>query len=923
MDYRDTLNLPQTKFPMKANLTSLEPMILKIWQDLQIYHLIQKSRNQRKKFILHDGPPYANGFIHIGHALNKILKDIVIKFKMLEGFQTPFICGWDCHGLPVEHQLLKELNLTKHDVDHLDFRRKAREFALKFVDIQKKDFIRLGVFSDWDNPYLTLDYQYEKAVLMLLSFLVKQGYVYRGLKPVNWCCQCETALAEAEVEYRDKESPSIYVLFKVVNSRDISLPTDTYFLIWTTTPWTLVSNVAVAVNPDFSYILVEYENKYIILAENTFTRLKEKLGLKDTVVKRFCGESLERLELQHPFFERKSEVILGDFVSGDEGSGCVHIAPGHGEEDFNVGKKYNLPIIMPVDDKGIFYGEEAGFVKGENIHSANQKIVDILSEKKLLVKEEKIHHSYPHCWRCKNPVIFRTTRQWFLNVEHNNLRKRLIEETERVVWIPPSGKERMKAMLSQRPDWCLSRQRLWGVPIPALRCTSCGEEMLISEVIENVANIVGEFGSDIWFKESIDKFLPSGVKCVYCGADKFEKNSDILDVWFESGASFMAVLLNRSELQFPADIYLEGSDQHRGWFQVSLIPSLCKNNVSPFKSILTHGFVVDGEGKKMSKSLGNVISPQEIIRKYGAEILRLWVAYSDYSEDIRLSEEIIKRIVDIYRKIRNTIRFLLSNLYDFKIKEALFSEQLHPLDRYMLMKSKKVFESGINYYRNYQFYRVLQTMFNFCNIDLSNFYLDILKERLYTYRADSQERKSAQTVLFYILRQLLKILSPILSFTCEEAYSYFDSIEDKKESIFMEFFDSNYSDYDVEYMQEWERLLTIREEVLKKIEILREQGVVGSSLEVKVTISKGDYADVCDKYREILREIFIVSAVVLRDGEFNVEVNKMEGEKCQRCWIRGGSVGKDKDFPYLCERCKTVLVGLNKEEEEDEKKSIE
>ncbi|MDD5069111.1 MAG: isoleucine--tRNA ligase [Candidatus Omnitrophica bacterium] len=905
MNYKNTLNLPKTSFPMRAGLKELEPKMLSFWKELDIYSQMLNAKKTREKFILHDGPPYANGVIHMGHALNKILKDMVVKVKNFENYNCPFICGWDCHGLPVEHQLLKELKLTKHDVDQIKFRKQARSYALKYVDIQKKGFVRLAVFSDWDNPYLTVNTDYEAGVLELLSFLVKEGYVYRGLKPVNWCVKCETALAEAEVEYQDKQSPSIFVLFDVLKSDNLFSREKVSFLVWTTTPWTLISNVAVAVHPDLTYVSTEYNGRTIVLAKDLIPSIEGKLGVSLNIISEFKGSDLLPIVLKHPFLEREARVVLADYVSNADGSGCVHIAPGHGEDDFRVGKEYDLEVRMPLNPKGIFEGEDSFFVKGDTVIQANHKILSVLGEKGALVKQENITHSYPHCWRCKEPIVFRATYQWFVNVDHRQLRDKLLAAINNVNWIPQSGFERMKGMVRLRPDWCLSRQRLWGIPIPAIKCRNCNEIILDSKVIDMAASIAETKGSDSWFTDDLQSFIPRGFSCPNCSSIEFDKESDILDVWFESGASFLSVLQKNDQLRFPADMYLEGSDQHRGWFQVSLIPSVAKESVAPFKNILTHGFVVDGEGKKMSKSMGNVISPQQIIDQYGAEILRLWVAYSDYNEDIRLSEGILRQLTDIYRKVRNTIRFLLGNLCDFNHEEMVDLEDLDPIDAYMLAKSKKTFFEIIGFYDDCQFYKACQKIFDFCNQDLSSFYLDILKDRLYTYSPKSRQRLSSQTVLYYILQELLKVIAPVLSYTAEEAYGYCDLFPKREKSIFLTVFDAEYADFDVSLLSRWERILELREKVLKELENKRESSVIGSSLEASVELCFNKDYDFFFELTPVLKEVFIVSQLLIKQGDFSIKIVKAQGAKCQRCWNWYKELEDKTDI--LCPRCQNAL----------------
>jgi isoleucyl-tRNA synthetase len=922
MNFKQTLNLPRTKFGMKANLIQLEPKILSYWEELNIYQLIREKREGKEKFVLHDGPPYANGLIHIGHALNKILKDIIIKYKTMKGFDCPFIVGWDCHGLPVEHQLFKELNLNKNEVNIVEFRKKAKDFALKFVELQKKDFKRLGVFSNWDNPYLTLDKEYEYYVIQLLKYLTEEGYIYRARFPVNWCARCETALAEAEVEYLDKESDSIYLLFEVKEGNNFFEQQKAYFLVWTTTPWTLVSNVAVALHPDYEYCLVNLEEKTVLLCKDLISQLEEKIDTKFKIIKSFKGKELEFIKLKHPFLNRESLVILGDFVSNQEGTGCVHIAPGHGEEDFHIAQKYKLPTIMPVNKKGEF--EEPQEFKGKNVNEASILIIETLKKNKFLIKHEKIIHSYPHCWRCKNPIIFRATFQWFLNVDHKNLRSRLLEEIEKVQWVPSSGKERIKSMIIQRPHWCLSRQRLWGVPIPAVRCKNCQEVILDVKIVEKTAQIFKECGSCAWFIRNIEDFIPSDFSCPKCEKKEFIKENDILDVWFESGASFLAVVKKDKELSFPADMYLEGSDQHRGWFQVSLIPSVAKESVAPFKIVLTHGFVVDGEGRKMSKSLGNVISPQEVINKYGAEILRLWAVYSDYSEDIKISESIISQLIDVYRKIRNTIRFLLGNLYDFDPqKNNMNYPDLLEVDKFMLSKLMILFKETITFYEEFSFYKAIHKIFDFCNIDLSAFYLDILKDRLYTFSQNSKERRSAQFTLYHILRKLLRLIAPVLSFTAEEAYLAYESCFNRKKTIF----DSSFEEIffpewiDEKLLNQWNKILQLRDVVLKEIEKKREEKIIGSSLEAEVILNLEEEFDFYKKYQDVLREVFIVSEVKVQKGNYKIEIEKAKGKKCMRCWNWRKDVGNNEKFPQVCIRCAEVLEGGKNEKTSYQKRT--
>ena len=910
MNYKEPLNLPRTTFSMKANLAQNEPKLLDSkWKE--IYSLLRVRNKDAEKYILHDGPPYANGLIHIGHVLNKILKDIILKYKTLQGFDVPFTVGWDCHGLPVEHQLFKELKLTKHDVDIADFRKKAKKFAMKFVELQKKDFKRMGIFSDWENPYLTLNREYEYEVITLLEYLTGEGYIYRGLKPVNWCAKCETALAEAEVEYENKESDSIYFLFKVADDNQMfsSIKEDVHFLVWTTTPWTLIANVAVAVHPDLDYALTRAQDRYLVCARELIPSIESKLNRTLTVISEFKGKDFENITLTHPFIERKPRVVLAEYVSREEGSGCVHIAPGHGEEDFSLVKKYALKVLMPVNEKGRFENDVPGF-EGKDISAASEEIVGILRSNGALLLHEKIVHSYPHCWRCKKPIIFRATYQWFLNIDHKNLREKILKEIENITWIPQSGMERMRSMISNRPDWCLSRQRLWGIPIPAIKCSACSAIFLKKEIVKTTADIFRKKGSDSWFTDDVASFLPEEFSCPECGAKKFTREYDILDVWFESGASFAGVVQNSPQLRFPSDMCLEGSDQHRGWFQVSLILSMAREKKSPFNAVLTHGFVVDGEGKKMSKSRGNVISPQKVVNQYGAEILRLWVAYSDYSDDIKLSPQILKQVIDIYRKIRNTIRFILGNIHDFCPQNDTVSlDNLIEIDRYMLSKAVHTFEEISACYGNSSFYKVCQHIFNFCNIDMSSFYLDILKDRLYTCSRNSKERRSAQTVLYLILKTLIKMCAPIISFTSEDAWSAFENMEDKEESVFFHTFEDLSKYKDTELLRRWEKIMELREKVLKEIEKKRKLNEIGSALDAEVEVWTEDEYTFLKNYEDALREVFIVSEVEVKQGRFNIEVSKSEKSKCLRCWMRRADVGSDTNYPDICGKCVEAVKG--------------
>ncbi|MCM8778322.1 MAG: isoleucine--tRNA ligase [Candidatus Omnitrophica bacterium] len=934
-DYKNTLNLPRTEFPMKANLPQKEPQILEFWEANNIYEKIKELRKNRPKYILHDGPPYANGDIHLGHALNKTLKDIVVRFYNMQGFAVPFIPGWDCHGLPVEHQLFKELGITKHEISQLEFRKQAYQYAMNYVEIQKEEFKRLGILGDFAHPYLTLSPEYEAEIIRSFAKLVEKGFIYKGVKPVNWCINCETALAEAEVEYENHTSPSIYVKFGLLNPEKIipnsQLPTTTYsLLIWTTTPWTLISNVAVALNPDFNYCLIKRGNEVILIAEERLSFLREKFGFSESdILLKIKGKSLEGFYLRHPFLERNSRVILADFVSSKEGTGCVHIAPGHGEEDYLVGKLYHLPVIMPLDEKGVFNREAGGF-SGMDIYSANRKIIQDLEERGVLLGEEKIEHLYPHCWRCKKPIIFRATSQWFMSVDHLSLREKAKEKVRQIKWVPAIGENRITGMLETRPDWCLSRQRYWGVPIPAFYCGECGELLLDCEVMNYVAELFEKDGSDIWFIKEGEELLPPGKKCNHCGGRRFLKETDILDVWFESGVSHQAVLKKEKELNFPADLYLEGSDQHRGWFQTSLLTSMGIGETSPFKTVLTHGFVVDGEGRKMSKSLGNVISPEEIVKKFGADVLRLWAISSDFTEDMKISEEIVERVAGVYRKWRNTAKFILGNLYDFDPdKDKIDYSLLLPVDQWALAKTEKLLQEVLLAYKNFDFHKVYRLTYQFCVMDMSAVYLDIIKDRLYTSYPDSLERRSAQTVIFEILNILVRILAPLIPFTAEEIWSYLPHQNEFKGFISVHMLNMpeiNLLWLDEELLEKWNLVWKIRDIVMRAVEKERIKKIIGDSLEAELIFYVSEeklYRYLKDKDFTNLAEIFLVSEVRLnrvdkiplesfRDEEllpnFGVEVMRASGNKCQRCWNYSLTVGKDSIYPDICNRCLKVMT---------------
>jgi len=929
-DYKSTLNLPKTDFSMRADLPRREPQALDEWKKQDLYREIIKARKGGPSYVLHDGPPYANGNIHMGHVLNKVLKDIVVKYKTQRGYYSPYVPGWDCHGLPVEHQLFKELKSTKEQIGQVEFRKKAHRYAMKYVDIQREQFKRLGIFGNWADPYLTLSKQYEADIVRSFSKLVHEGYVYKGLKPVNWCYVCETALAEAEVEYTDHTSPSIYVKFKLKDTfkvEGLRFKGDVYFVIWTTTPWTLVANVAVAVHPDLDYAAVKVKDEVWVLMKDLVAPSMEKAGIKEyEIVKTVKGKEMEGSICKHPFIDRESKVVLADYVSMFEGTGCVHTAPGHGQEDYLTGKRYKLPTVMPVDAKGKF-DATAGEFSGLNVHKANKNIIETLQKTNNLISSQDVSHSYPHCWRCKQPIIFRATPQWFMSVDHKELRKRLRGVIDKgVKWVPASGRERMASMVANRPDWCLSRQRYWGVPIVAFYCEGCEKELLDAKVIDHVADLIEKEGADAWFIRKEDELVPKGTACKGCGGNKFKKETDIIDVWFDSGISHQAVLKRRAELSFPCELYLEGSDQYRGWFQSALITSMGIDDKSPFKTVLTHGFVVDGNGRKMSKSLGNVISPLDVIKNFGADIMRLWVASSDYREDVRLSDQILTRLADAYRKIRNTYRFILGNLNGFDPEtDMVTADEMFEIDRWALSETYKLIESVTKHYEAFSFHNVFHEIYNFCVIELSSFYLDILKDRLYIFGTKSIQRRSAQTALFEIVNVICKQMAPIMVFTTNEVWK--SLYKEKNETIYL----SDWPDaerlkkfHDKGLEKKWEYFIKLRADCLKVLEFRREKGIIGSSLEACVELYSPDekIQDLLKRCQGDLPAVFIVSKVKICDSEpeggvksetqpLVVNVTKAPGGKCKRCWNYSEFIGKDDSHPALCKRCVEIVKGEN------------
>jgi isoleucyl-tRNA synthetase len=935
MDYKKTLNLPSTKFPMKASLARREPEQLRLWNENRLYEKIRQASKGREKFILHDGPPYANGHIHIGTALNKILKDIIIRSRQMAGYDAVYVPGWDCHGLPVEHNVEKELGSKKLEMSQAEIRRLCRAYAEKYIDIQREEFKRLGVMGEWENPYLTMNYEYEATIARECGKFAIQGSLFRSKKPIYWCCSCKTALAEAEIEYHDESSPSIFVKFPLKDDLSAEIPDlsdkKVFVVIWTTTPWTIPANLAVALHPDIIYAAVDTKNgDVLILAKELVENCMKTFGFSDfSILAEIRADRLERKECLHPLYDRKSIIILGPHVTLDAGTGCVHTAPGHGREDYDVGLLYDLDAYSPVDERGCFT-EEADFFSGQFVFNANTDIIARLRENDLLILQETMEHSYPHCWRCKKPVIFRATPQWFISMDKTGLRKKSLEEIDRVTWIPHWGRERIYGMIENRPDWCVSRQRAWGVPIAIFYCEKCGALHVNQEIIDRVYTKFQEHGADIWFEKDAKEFLPQDAVCGECGHTKFVKEDDILDVWFDSGVSHAAVLEKRPRLKWPADLYLEGSDQHRGWFHSSLLTAVGTRGAAPFESVLTHGFVVDAQGKKMSKSLGNVVAPDEVIKKHGAEILRLWVSASDYRDDIRISENILKQLSDAYRRIRNTSRFMLGNLYDFDPeKDAVSYGSMPEIDRFALYRLQEVIERTLKAYDTYEFHIIYHALYNYCIVDLSAFYLDILKDRLYTSPPESAGRRSAQTVIHILLDTMARLMAPILAFTAEEIWSFMPGTKENEPSVHLTSIPQVTEAWkDQELAKKWKRILSVRGDVTKALEEARVRKLIGHSLDAVVTLyTDNDLYDILYPYENELSTIFIVSGAFLVKGgnpagafesqeidNLSILVEPATGDKCERCWIYNVSIGTSSEHPTICSRCLNSLKELKIED---------
>lgn len=914
-DYNSTLNLPSTEFPMRGNLANREPAMLEKLHADKIYEALLEKNAGKKPYILHDGPPFSNGNIHIGTAMNKMLKDIVVRYKAMSGHYTPYTPGWDNHGMPIESAIIKQNKLNRKAMSIPEFRNACRDFALDFVDKQREQFKRLGVLGDWEHPYLTMDKSFEAEEVKVFGEMFRKGYIYRGMKPVYWCPTDETALAEAEIEYQDAGCTSIYVRFKVADDLgklgDFS---NTYFIIWTTTPWTLPGNLAIALAPQADYVVAEVATgERYILAEALLEHTLAQAKITDyTIVERYKGAEFEGMTAQHPFLDRTSAIVLADYVTTESGTGCVHTAPGFGADDYLTGRKYNLPMLVPVDDKG-YQTEEAGPFAGLFYEDSNKAILKHLEDIGALFASEEMTHSYPHCWRCKNPIIFRATPQWFCSV--GSFREETLKEIEKVEWLPAWGEDRISSMVGERDDWCISRQRHWGLPIPVFYCEDCGEPICTPETIEKISALFAEHGSNVWYEKDVAELLPDAFVCPHCGGVHFRKETDTLDGWFDSGSTHYASLRREHPEHWPADLYLEGNDQYRGWFQSSLLISMAVLGESPYKRVITHGWTVDGEGRAMHKSLGNGVAPEEVIKVYGADMLRLWVASSDYKQDVRVGDAILKQLSQAYMKIRNTARYILGNLGGFDPNNLVSPDEMLPLDRWAMGELSKLYDRVVKGYEDYEYHIVYHAVYDFCVVELSSFYLDVIKDRLYCETADGIERRSAQTAMWFILDRLTKLLAPILAFSADEIWqSLPHRAEDDTRHVVL----NDITPVPSEYLpteaetERWTKLLALRETALGELEKARAAGLIGKPLEAKV-IFTADGADLefIKTNAAELATALIVSQVETKQGETAVEVAKADGEKCERCWCYHTEVGSDHEHPTLCPRCAAVVKAMN------------
>ena len=915
VDYSNTLNLPKTDFPMRGNLPENEPKIQKEKFTQELYEKMLKKNEGKTPFVLHDGPPYANGEIHIGHALNKVLKDTIVRYKNLQGFYTPYIPGYDTHGMPTEKKAIEKLGLNRDEIPVNQFRDTCKEFTSNYKDIQTEGFKRLGVLGDWEHPYITYQPQMEARQIGVFASMYKKGYIYKGLKPVYWCTDCETALAEAEIEYKDVNSNTAYVKFPVKDGKGLIDRDNAYIVIWTTTPWTLPGNTMIAVGEDFDYAVVKVGKERLIFAKELVEKVMEIAGIEDYEIEQVMkGKYLAGIVCKHPFLDRDSLVVCGteDSVNVElgTGTGCVHCAPSYGKEDYLLGLKHNSDIIVTVDSKGVQRGEGSGPFKDMYYAKSDKAIIKWLDEHNLLLTSQVVNHSYPHCWRCKKPVIFRATSQWFASVD--GFRKETLDAIKTVKWYPAWGEERITKMVEERNDWCISRQRTWGVPIPVFYCKDCEKEYVTDESLKKIQDIVREKGTNAWFDLTEKELMPEGAKCPNCGSTEFKKETDIMDVWFDSGSTHDSVLTERGLPD--ADMYLEGSDQYRGWFQSSLLTSVATKEKAPYKEVVTHGYTVDEKGNKMSKSVGNVIAPQEIIKQYGADILRLWVLASDYTSDVSISKGIMKQVSEVYRKLRNTARYILGNIFDFDVEKPVAYKDLQEIDKWALTKLNRLIEDCTSSYDKYEFNSAYRALNQFCVVDMSSFYLDIIKDRLYTSKPNSIERRAAQTTMYEILSSLVRIMAPMTCFTAEEIWKYMPHRKGENlESVMLNFYPKTHKEWENEELErKWAKLIGYREEISKALEVARANKEIGLSLEAKVEIfAEGeDYRFLSGK-EELLKEVCIVSDVKISENRRNkdeevgigVKVSKADGEKCERCWSYSTTVGENKKHPHICAKC--------------------
>ncbi len=932
VDLKKTVNLPRTDFPMKANLPTLEPKLLTQWEESKLYARIREAGVGRPRYVLHDGPPYANGNIHLGHAFNKLLKDFIVKSKTMAGFDSPYIPGWDCHGLPIEIKVDGELGSKKAQMTQAEIRRACRKYAQKYVELQKKDFIRLGVFGRWEDPYVTMSPGYQAVIAGAFVDFFDKGFVYKGLKPVNWCISCRTALAEAEVEYENHTSQSIFVRFALKSDAAAIDPAlagrNVFGLIWTTTPWTIPSNMAIAYHPRFEYVAVDVKGDVYIVAEGLLAETAKNLAWEGhEVVTRFDGAKLDGVVFRHPFIERNSGGIVADHVTLEQGTGAVHTAPGHGQEDYVAGRKYGIQTYCPVDGAGRFYHveDEPGVLPeeliGKTVWQANPIVIEILESKGALLAMKKIEHSYPHCWRCHKPTIFRATEQWFIGMERNNLRQNALDAIKRIKWMPAWGEERISNMIATRPDWCISRQRIWGVPIVAFHCEQCGETLADRKPLDKIVESFKEHSADIWYEKTAAELLGPDVACAKCGSKEFRKENDILDVWFDSGSSHLAVLTKENDLEWPSDMYLEGGDQYRGWFHSSLLVGVALRGDAPYRNCLTNGWTLDGEGRAMSKSLGNTIEPEKIIKQYGAEVLRLWVSSVEFNEDVRLSDTIITRLTEAYRKLRNTFRYALGNLEGFDpAKDAVPAAELLEIDQWILVRMEELVKKCLAWYGEFAFHRVYQAVSAFAIGDLSAVYFDILKDRLYTTATNSHARRSAQTALHRVTYALVRLLAPVMAFTTEEVWGFLAKPEGSPSSVHLAAFPTpaeltaGIDDAWREKLKNWDRLIELRDVVLKSLEEARQAKFIGAPLEARVRLKADEPTfALLNSYAKDLPAMYIVSQVVLENhgaAPLTVSIEKAEGVKCERCWKYTNDVGSKVELPTVCAACASAVTEM-------------